>query len=68
MCDCPDIEIYTRVNEEPTMALIGSPGFGGEIGRSRLQQSSSPAWLNLAEHGWAAITSDGQKMRVEMER
>jgi hypothetical protein len=32
------------------------------------QQSSSPAWLNLAEHGWAALSSDGEKMWLQVQR
>ena len=44
------------------------PGLVVWQGDPRLQQSSSPAWLNLAEHGWAALTSDGQKMWLQVER
>jgi hypothetical protein len=44
------------------------PGLVVWQGDPRLQQSDGPAWLNLAEHGWAVITSDGQKMWIEVER
>ncbi len=44
------------------------PGLVVWQGDPRLQQSNSPAWLNLAEHGWAALTSDGQKMWLQVER
>jgi competence protein ComEC len=44
------------------------PGLVVWQGDPRLQQSSSPAWLNLAEHGWAAFTSDGHKMWLQVER
>ena len=44
------------------------PGLVVWQGDPTLQQSSSPAWLNLAEHGWAALTSDGQKIWLQVER
>jgi competence protein ComEC len=44
------------------------PGLVVWQGDPRLQQSSSPDWLNLSEHGWAALSSDGQKMWLQVER
>jgi competence protein ComEC len=44
------------------------PGLVVWQGDPRLLQSSSPAWLNLAEHGWAALSSDGEKMWLQVER
>jgi competence protein ComEC len=44
------------------------PGLVVWQGDPTLPPGSSQAWLNLAEHGWAAIVSDGQKMWVQVER
>ena len=44
------------------------PGLVVWQGDPLLQPGDGLAWLNLAEHGWAELTSDGQKMWLQVER
>jgi hypothetical protein len=70
----PDVLVLGGKDAVPpgTQALTDwsqfQPGLVVWQGDPLLQQSDSPAWLNLAEHGWAALSSDGQKMWLQVER
>jgi competence protein ComEC len=44
------------------------PGLVVWQGDPLLQQNSSPAWLNLTEHGWVSIASDGKSLWSQVER
>ncbi len=55
-----------------TQELVDWSQFQPELvvwqGNPLLNESGSPAWLNLAEHGWVELVSDGEKMWVEVEK
>jgi hypothetical protein len=55
-----------------TQELVDWSQFQPELvvwqGNPQLNQAGSPAWLNLAEHGWVELVSDGEKMWVEVEK
>ena len=55
-----------------TQELVDWSQFQPELvvwqGDPRFQESNSPAWLNLSEHGWVELVSDGEKMWVEVEK
>jgi len=55
-----------------TQELVDWSQFQPELvvwqGDPRLQESNSQPWLNLAEHGWVELVSDGEKMWAEVEK
>jgi len=55
-----------------TQELVDWSQFQPELvvwqGNPQRNEAGSPAWLNLAEHGWADLTSDGQKIWLQVER